>query len=557
MISNKPGLELLAHIFIQEGITDMVISPGSRNAPMMLTFPEYAEFNIHSIIDERSAGFFALGLAQKSRRPVVLNCTSGTALLNYAPAIAEAYYQQIPLIVLSADRPLYLIDQGDGQAIRQQDVYHNFIRKSVQLPENIQSKEDSESYQRLVFEAIDAGQRPVLGPVHINVPLDEPIYDLKEKEELSLIPFEKSMIDSELSKDKKLELIKKWNQAEKKLLIIGQHLPDQDINGILNKLSDQGIVIMTESSSNMHSSDFISHIDQALTQVKDKNESRLFPDLVISLGGHIVSKKIKAWLRKEQEYEHWHISLDSKAPNTFFHLKEHIQAEESAVLSLFLNEEEKSSKYHRAWIKIAKQAQKLHKYYLSNIPFSDLMVYAELQKTLTKKAQLHFANSTPIRYSQFFKFNKDLRIDCNRGVSGIDGSVSSALGQSQNCKEQTIIISGDLSFFYDSNALWNNYIHPKFKIILINNGGGGIFRFIDGPLNSGKIDLFETPHQRVARTLAMEAGMEYRMCIEADDLSPSIKELINSPHSQLLEIFTPREVNDIVLKEYFSFLRGE
>ncbi|NPD84563.1 2-succinyl-5-enolpyruvyl-6-hydroxy-3-cyclohexene-1-carboxylic-acid synthase, partial [Lentimicrobium sp. L6] len=188
MISNKPGLELLVQIFIQEGIKDIVISPGSRNAPMMLTFPEYPEFNIHSIIDERSAGFFALGLAQKSRCPVVLNCTSGTALLNYAPAIAEAYYQQIPLIVLSADRPEYLIDQGDGQAIVQQNVYHNFIRKSVQLPEDIQSKKDEEDFQRLVFETIEAGQNPVQGPVHINVPLDEPIYDLKEKEKHALIP---------------------------------------------------------------------------------------------------------------------------------------------------------------------------------------------------------------------------------------------------------------------------------------------------------------------------------------------------------------------------------
>lgn len=557
MISNKPGLELLAQIFIQNDISDIVISPGSRNAPMMLTFPEYPELNVYSIIDERSAGFFALGLAQKSRRPVVLNCTSGTALLNYAPAIAEAYYQQIPLIILSADRPEHLIDQGDGQAIIQQDVYHHFIKKSVQLPEDIQSKEDEETYQRLVFEAIEAGQNPVLGPVHINVPLDEPIYGLKEKEKLALIPFEKSKTVAKLVNEKKLELVDKWTQAEKILIIVGQHLPDAKLNKLLKKLASQGAVIMTESTSNMHASDFIAHIDQVLTQVNDENESRFFPDLVISLGGHIVSKKIKAWLRKEAEYEHWHISLDTKAPNTFFHLKEHIQSEEAAVLSLFLNEEEKTSKYQASWNKIIKQAQKLHKYYLSNIPFSDLLVYTELQKSLSKKAHLHFANSTPIRYSQFFKFNSDTIIDCNRGVSGIDGSVSTALGQSQKYKGQSILITGDLSFFYDNNALWNNYLNSNFKIILINNGGGGIFRFIDGPLKSGKIDLFETPHKRVARTLAMEAGMEYRLCFEKDDLSPSLKELIKSPNSQLLEIFTPRELNDIVLKEYFKFLRGK
>ncbi|NPD86063.1 2-succinyl-5-enolpyruvyl-6-hydroxy-3-cyclohexene-1-carboxylate synthase, partial [Lentimicrobium sp. L6] len=380
---------------------------------------------------------------------------------------------------------------------------------------------------------------------------------LKEKEKHALIPFKKSKIDTALSNDKKLNLLNKWNQAEKKLIIIGQHLPDPELKQLLKKLASQGAVIMTESTSNMHSSDFVSHIDQVLTQINNKNESRFFPDLAISIGGHIVSKKIKAWLRKETEYEHWHISLDTKAPNTFFHLKEHIQSEEATVLSLFLNEDEKASKYQTSWSKIVKQAQKLHRYYLSNIPFSDLLVYAELQKSLPKKAHLHFANSTPIRYSQFFKFTKEMVIDCNRGVSGIDGSVSTALGQSQKYKGQTILITGDLSFFYDNNALWNNYLNSNFKIILINNGGGGIFRFIDGPLKSGQIDLFETPHGRVARTLAMESGLEYRLCTEKDDLSPSLVELVNSPNSQLLEIFTPRELNDIVLKEYFKFLRGE
>lgn len=557
MISNNPGLELLANIFIQEGITDMVISPGSRNAPMMLTFPEYPEFNIHSIIDERSAGFFALGLAQETRKPVVLNCTSGTALLNYAPAIAEAFYQQIPLIVLSADRPEYLIDQGDGQAIIQQEVYHNFIRKSIQLSENMNSQEESERYQTLVFQAIEATQNPVLGPVHINVPLDEPIYDLKDKEEVSLIPFKKSIIASGISELQKSDLLEKWNLAEKKLIIVGQHRPDKGLNKLLKSLSNQGVVIMTENTSNMHSSDFVAHIDQVLTQITDKNEHSLFPDLVVSIGGHIVSKKIKAWLRKEVVYDHWHISLDSKAPNTFFHLKEHIQTEEVAVLNLFLNEKEIVSEYQSSWSKIVKQAQKLHKKYLRTIPYSDLMVYSELQKALPKKAQLHFANSTPIRYSQFFNFNKDITINCNRGVSGIDGSVSTALGQSQQYKGQSIIVTGDLSFFYDSNALWNNYLNPNFKIIMINNGGGGIFRFIDGPLKSGKIDLFETPHSRYARTLSQEAGMEYRLCLEKDDLSLSLHELVDSPNSQFLEIFTPRELNDTVLKKYFSFLKGE
>lgn len=554
MISNKDGLEHLAQIFIQEGIKDIVISPGSRNAPMMLTFPEYKEFKIYSIIDERSAGFFALGLAQKNRRPVVLNCTSGSALLNYAPAIAEAYYQQIPLIVLSADRPGHLIDQGDGQAIQQQNVYHNYIRKSVHLPENIENKKESEIYQSLVFQALEACSAAVSGPVHINVPLDEPLYGLKKKEPLSLIKYKSNHKAPLLTTDKISALKSIWYKSEKKLIIVGQHLPDDQVLQLLTEMATQDTVVLTETTSNMFSKYFVSHIDQVLTQINGQNEDMFYPDIVISLGGPIVSKKIKAWLRNGKDYQHWHISLDDRAPNTFFHLQEHIQSEESEVLKWLQNKNTSVSKYTQDWKKIVKQARRLHKLFIQQLPYSDLMVFSELQKAIPKGIQLHFANSTPIRYSQFFDFSKAHTIDSNRGVSGIDGSVSTALGQSLASKAQTLLVTGDLSFFYDNNALWNKYIPNGFKILLINNGGGGIFRFIDGPLKSGKIDLFETPHTRFARSWVHEAEMEYRICIEDFELTESIHELLNSSHSQLLEVFTPREINDQVLKDYFKYL---
>lgn len=553
MISKKAGLELLANIFIKEGITDIVISPGSRNAPMMLTFPEYEEFKIFSIIDERSAGFFALGLAQKTRKPVVLNCTSGSALLNYAPAIAEAYYQQIPLIVLSADRPDHLIDQGDGQAIQQQNVFQNYIRKSVHLVEKIESNQESEAYQEMVFDAINKAMYPVCGPVHINVPLDEPLYGLKKKENISLIKYKSVNKRESLSDDFLSELKSKWQKANKKMIIVGQHLPDDSLNKVLVELAAQGTVILTETTSNQHSKGFVSHIDQVLSQVNDQNEDQLFPDVVISLGAHIVSKKIKAWLRSDKDLQHWHISLDDKAPDTFFHLAEHIRSEEAILLEALKEDKKGISKYAKAWTKIVKQAKKLHKQFLEKIPYSDLMVFAAMEKEIPEGLQMHFANSTPIRYSQFFDFKAKI-VDSNRGVSGIDGSISTALGQSLRYKGQTILVTGDLSFFYDSNALWNNYINANFKVILINNGGGGIFRFIEGPLRSGKIDLFETPHNRVARTLVHEAGMEYRICMYAYDLEESLQDLLDSPNAQLLEIFTPRTTNDIVLKDYFKFL---
>jgi 2-succinyl-5-enolpyruvyl-6-hydroxy-3-cyclohexene-1-carboxylate synthase len=269
-----------------------------------------------------------------------------------------------------------------------------------------------------------------------------------------------------------------------------------------------------------------------------------------------VSKKIKAWLRKNENLEHWHISEDRYAHDVFYNIKEHIKSEETQFLKHLLKYSTSSKNFQRIWLDAAHKTNQLQKEFLKQIPYSDLMVFREMHKAFKGRLQLHFANSTPVRYSQFFNFDKQSIIDSNRGVSGIDGSVSTALGQSLCFNGQTILISGDLSFFYDNNALWNKYIHQNFKIILINNSGGGIFRFIDGPLNSGKIDLFETPHKRNARNLSQDAGMEYLVCEKQEDLRTKINALIKSLNSCILEVFTPREINDQVLKDYFKFLRN-
>lgn len=559
MISNKKGLQYIAELFIQEGIEDIVISPGSRNAPMMLTFPEYKEFNCYSIIDERSAGFFALGLAQKTRKPVVLNCTSGSALLNYAPALAEAYYQNIPLIVLSADRPAKLIDQGDGQAIRQKDIYHNYIRRSVHLPEEPNSDDLLSEYQNLILQAIQASMFPVCGPVHINVPLDEPIYGLQEKAKLNLLKIHKDKTDFPFDNKEIDELHKIWNSSKKKLILIGQNPPDDELNKTLIELSQrEDIIIMTETTSNQIGDGFIANIDRVLSQVNETNELDLLPDLLITLGGHIVSKKIKAWLRNDAEYQHWQLSLDSQSMNTFFHLSNHIHASNNHFFRAILKATDKiDSNYKKHWSQLDKGAEKLHDEYLKTIPFSDLMVFDKLEKSMPKTAlNLHFSNSTPIRYSQLFNYNRNIIIDSNRGVSGIDGSVSTALGASLKNKEITCLVTGDLSFFYDGNAFWNHYLHPNFRIILINNGGGGIFRFIDGPMQSKHLDYFETPHKRSAKSLALEAGMIYNSCSNEKNLDELFKELFSlSDKATLLEVFTPRKLNDQILKKYFSFLK--
>ena len=558
MISDKAGIQHIAELFIREGIEHIVISPGSRNAPMMLTFPEYKELKCYSIVDERSAGFFALGMALKLQKPVVLNCTSGSALLNYAPAIAEAYYQNIPLIVLSADRPAQLIDCGDGQCIRQNDVFHNFIRKSVQLPESFITKKDILNYQTLVLEAVNHSLSPIPGPVHINVPLDEPIYQSHPKQDVELIKNNTITPKAADTKEKFDELQSIWNKSTKKLILIGQQAKDIKLNQYIKKLSEcEDVVIMTETTSNIAADGVIKHIDRVLSQLSDERDVDFLPDLLITLGGHIVSKKIKAYLRNEVIYHHWHIGLNTQNNDTFFHLSNHIQYDVNEVFSSILKTNLISnSNYKKNWTDLSNTAELLHHKFIKVIPYSDLLVFDTVRKSLEEmKLNLHFSNSTPIRYSQLFKYQENINIDCNRGVSGIDGSVSTALGASMINQEITCLITGDLSFFYDSNALWNKYLHPNFHIIVINNGGGGIFRFIDGPMQSNHLDYFETPHHRNARSLALENDLEYDSCQNISELEASLSNFFsNESKAKLLEIFTPRETNDKILKSYFSFL---
>ncbi|MCK5776742.1 MAG: 2-succinyl-5-enolpyruvyl-6-hydroxy-3-cyclohexene-1-carboxylic-acid synthase, partial [Bacteroidales bacterium] len=392
---------------------------------------------------------------------------------NYAPAIAEAYYQNIPLIVLSADRPSSLIDCGDGQCIRQKDVFHNIIRKSVHLPENPKSEAEINLYQKEILEAINTSLSPIPGPVHINVPLAEPIYDTHEKKAIPLIenPFErKTPVDT----SEKLSILKKvWSNAPKKLIIVGQQAKNLELNKLLAELIKRDdTVVMSESTSNISTQGVISNIDRVLSQISKENELNFLPDLLISIGGHIVSKKIKAYLRTNSKYEHWHIGLHTQANDTFFHLSNHIPSPVNHTLTELLKTEINTEcAYSSKWKNAADNAHLLHHQFISNTPYSDLLVFESIRKSLEKSnINLHFSNSTPIRYSQLFNYNEAIHIDCNRGVSGIDGSTSTALGASLINTTKTCILTGDLSFFYDSNALWNKYLHPNFRIIVINNG---------------------------------------------------------------------------------------
>ena len=508
-----------------------------------------------------------MGIAQKSTKPVAIVCTSGSALLNYYPAVAEAFYSKIPLVIISADRPKYLIDIGDGQTIRQENAYENHIlfnANLVELKSEYYSNEDFINNNLLIQKAIKIAIDKK-GPVHINVPFNEPLYKtvneftIEIQQENDQISKNKDSLLDEipLEVDKLQEFADIWNHASKKIVLVGSNYPDEMLQTQLSHIiKDPSVLVFTETISNVYHDRFINSIDKLISPLDKIEFKELQPDILLTLGGMIVSKKIKQFLRKYQPKHHWHIDK-LNAPDTFYCLNHHFKISPQLFFSqFFFLTKKKESNYQIKWLQVKNERQKKHQLFLNKVNFSDLKVFEIILQSLPHKTHLQLSNSSVIRYSQLFDMNSSIQVFCNRGTSGIDGSTSTAIGAAFFHKEQTVFISGDISFFYDSNALWNNYLKNDFRIIIINNSGGGIFRFIPGPQSTNVLDYFETPHQLNASYLCKMHDIEYLSAeneIELGRCLQSFYKYSNKP--RILEIFTPSKINDIELKAYFSNLK--
>ena len=532
-------------------IETVVISPGSRNAPLTVGFSNHPNIEALSVVDERCAAFFAMGIAQQKQKPVAIVCSSGSALLNYYPAIAEAFYSQIPLIVISADRPKHLIDVGDGQTIRQENVFDKHILYSANLVEDTKALEANTNKLSSALQIAVTKK----GPVHINVPFDEPLYETVG--ELTTFKFpEITAIKTETNYNTE-DLAEVWNKATKKLIVVGSNYPDTELERILGDLADndESVLVFTETISNCNHPKFINSIDKLIFPLDDEAYQGLQPDVLITLGGLVVSKKIKQFLRKYQPQQHWHID-SLRAFDTYFCLNEHIKTTPVAFLKEFLPKTKQvSSDYQANWLAVKQQRVIQHKSYLESIEYSDLKVFEQVLQSIPKHSKVQISNSSTIRYSLLFDVDPSLQIFCNRGTSGIDGSTSTAVGAAYASKMPTVFITGDLSFFYDSNALWNSYIPANFRIIVFNNAGGGIFRFIPGPLTTNATEYFETPHNLIAEHLAKMYNFDYVKATDLKELNIGLADFYKeSTKPKILEVFTPREINDVVLKQYFKNL---
>lgn len=537
----------------------LVVSPGSRNAPLIIEFNAFTSIEKYSLVDERSAAFFALGMAKETGKPVAVLCTSGSALLNYYPAIAEAYYSEIPLVVISADRPKELIDIGDGQAIRQEAVFKNHIKFTANLAE----KDPASNYIKL--KQVFSDLRKYSLPIHINVPFSEPLYETTRESLVDSKYLKDSLEKTNLLSETPLEVdalqlfADKWNEATKKMIVLGAHAPDALLQTQLNHLAkDPSVVILTENTSNVSNSSFIQTIDQVIFSFSNEDFKDYKPEILVTFGGLVISKKIKQLLRENPPKQHWHIDKNREL-NTYFCLTHHFKVSIRLFFSqFFFLTKPKESSYQSKWLQLKKSSKTRHTAFMQKISFSDLHVFKILNQLIPETSNIQFSNSSIIRYAQLFLWSKEHKVACNRGASGIDGSTSTAIGAAVVSEEQTVFVTGDLSFFYDSNALWNAYIPDNFRIILINNGGGGIFRFIKGPATTQTLDFFETPHNLTANHLCDMHQVSYQSASNKDEFETILTGFFDiSKKPKLVEVFTPKEKNALVLKDYFKYLTKE
>lgn len=554
----------IAEILAQKGVTEAVISPGSRNAPLTIALVRHPKIRTRSISDERSAAFIAMGMAQVSERPVAICCTSGSAAYNYAPAVAEAFFQEIPLIILTADRPAEWIHQHDGQTIFQDTIFGKHVKASWSLGADYTHPDAQWHIQRVVNEAVNLANAFPKGPVHINVPLREPFYPTAD-ETIRFEPqriIERFATETQLPKSVWFELLERFQQYDKILIAGGQDKPNEALSKTLQKLQEEfNVVVLGDVITNLQG-DFITKQDLFINNELDE----LAPELLITFGKSFISKAFKGFIRNNKPVEHWHLQLDEHLIDTFQSLTHSIPLKPEVFFDRLLEDldfeafkngdsDERDGSYLAAWQKYQWKAQQHCEQFLTDIgTWHELYAYKQIIDSLPHNCQLHVANSMAVRYTNHIGIDthKNIEVFANRGTSGIDGCVSTAVGAALATDQPVYLLVGDVAFFYDRNALWNIYLPANLKIILMNNHGGVIFRMIDGPSKQPELEgYFETQQNFTAELTAKESGLDYFLATNFGQLTEAVSRIMKITDSpQLLEVQTDAKVNAEMFKQY-------
>ncbi len=604
----------IAEICARHGITDVILSPGSRSAPLTLAFARHPAYRgrLRVVPDERAAAFIGLGIAQATRRPVVLVCTSGTAGLNYAPAVAEAFFQQVPLLVLTADRPPEWIDQLDGQTIRQRNLYGAHAKGTFDFPADTMHPDAKWHSERILNEAINLARTGPAGPVHVNVPLREPFYP-KVDEEVGYETAVKIIHDDHsntiLPPAEILDLRRQLREAGRVLVVAGQQPEDPTLTAALYEFAEaRQVTVVADTIANLGDVPAVRHHDIFLAGLPKEPKADLRPDLLITFGQSLISKSLKLFLRDAAPAQHWHLQPAGEVADTFRRLTRVIRVQPAVFFQQLTTFEAKD--YHRtdasnpiAFLSLReaqkgsegsnpsssatspdqgsntpystpdqpsgnsqpavtwKQADAAAQVFLRQFfaaedqPFNEFGAMRRVLQFLPEHPALHLANSMAVRYANILGLPEGRQIDvfANRGTSGIDGCTSTAVGAALARPERPIVLlTGDVAFFYDRNAFWHNYPTPNLRVVLFNNHGGGIFRLIDGPRQQPELDeFFETRQALTAENLCRDFSLRYLPVSSPAELEAALPAFFAAESgAAVLEIFTDSKTNAAFFEEY-------
>jgi 2-succinyl-5-enolpyruvyl-6-hydroxy-3-cyclohexene-1-carboxylate synthase len=552
MYSNNKLVQHILYLLKASNIRKIVISPGSRHFPLSHSIENDKFFQPFSVVDERSAAFFALGLIQESNEPVAICCSSGTSVANYGPAVSEAFYQKLPLLLITADRIPEYLGQKEDQMIKQDDIFREFIKYHGQLP-LIKSDVDEWYANRIINEALIELNHTGAGPVQLNYPISEHRSD----------PFE----ITSLPKVRKITLHKiddeanKWEEMRRKLsgkkvmLVWGQSVPQSiRLDQSLDKFCEQyNCVILTDRISRCTHKNAILNAFVVLKAMTLKEQEELAPDIVLDLGGNIIfNSEIKDYLKRNApEMQCWQVGPSAKVTDTFRKLNEMFEMNENTFFEKMTKKKVGTSNnsYFTEWNNISKTIE------APKTEYSQLNAIGNLINLLPKNSILQLANSNTIRMGHLFQIDETIQCFCNRGVNGIDGCMSTAVGYAAISDKPVFLIIGDLTFFYDMNALWNRHLSKKLRIMLVNNEGGAVMHL---PFSNdmGKVLSKHTSagHNTSAKGWVESLSIKYLSANNLQELNKGISSLSDLSYEGpiLLEVFTKKEDDSAIYKKYMA-----
>ena len=524
-----------------KGLRHAVISPGSRNAPIIMAFARFGKIQCHSAVDERAAGFIALGIAKQTGHSVAVICTSGSALANFYPAVLEAYYMQVPLLVISADRPAEMIDRWDGQTIHQSNIFGQHIKGSFSTPEH-QEADLSDWFISAAYDTYHAANGQVPGPAHLNMPLQEPLYaavhEVFEYPELDTITTVTS--HEELVPD----ALKTAVMQSRTMFLFGA---DHSVSHVGALREQNNVVVLADLMSNRRHLQSLHNWETILLQCEHKEA--LMPEVVISFGKMVLNKTLKQLLR-HQNIQHWHIDATGYCADTFFSDPQCVKMSQDSFLNWF-NEQKygATSDYASLWKTLGDKSVALPEH-----EFAELSIVAQMLKQIPEQAVLHVSNSMSVRNAAYMAqyLHPSVKVYCNRGVSGIDGCSSTALGMAlADAEHQHVLLSGDLAFLYDINAFFVQSVPDNFKIVVMNNGGGGIFKILEGPDKMPELHPYVfTPQHIQIKGLAESYGLQYLLADNAETLGVNFEHLLRNNKATVLEIRTDADTNAKQFKQF-------